>query len=151
MSPRALMIDVAAILALGCLGVTVAWLMRRTTNLAARNLYPPALLSLATLITGAAAHTWAVVLIIAPVCALTGSAAVYAPSAATVGSGCRGGAARLRAGAPLDLAARTDAIRGRARVPEITGRARPRPRLADERAVCVDERGQGPVAAVAAG
>ncbi len=78
MTPRALMIDVAAILALGCLGVTVAWLMRRTTNLAARNLYPPALLSLATLIAGAAAHTWAVVLIIAPVCALTGSAAVYA-------------------------------------------------------------------------
>ena len=78
MSPRALMIDVAAILALGCLGVTVAWLMRRTTNLAARNLYPPALLSLATLIAGAAVHAWVVVLIIAPVCALTGSAAVYA-------------------------------------------------------------------------
>ena len=78
MSPRALMIDVAAILALGCLGVTVAWLMRRTTNLAARNLYPPALLSLATLIAGAAVHTWTVVLIIAPVCALTGTAAVYA-------------------------------------------------------------------------
>jgi hypothetical protein len=78
MSPRALMIDVAAVLALGCLGVTVAWLMRRTTNLAARNLYPPALLSLATLIASAAAHTWIVVLIVAPVCALTGSAAVYA-------------------------------------------------------------------------
>jgi TraM recognition site of TraD and TraG/Type IV secretion-system coupling protein DNA-binding domain len=78
LTPRVLVIDTGAVLVLGCLGVLGAWLMRRFSTLAARNLYPPALTRAAALAAGVALHAWNLVLITSPIAALTGAAALYA-------------------------------------------------------------------------
>ncbi len=76
LSPQAVVIDLAATLIVGSVGVLGAWLMRRRTTLSARNLYPPAGVGLALLAGALGAHRWDVALVCLPLAAPWVAAAV---------------------------------------------------------------------------
>ncbi|MFZ1996536.1 MAG: type IV secretion system DNA-binding domain-containing protein [Solirubrobacteraceae bacterium] len=77
MTPIGVLIDVGAILALGAGGLAGAWAMRRYTTLSARNLYPLAAVSAAALGFMVWRRAWEAAMMIAPVAALGGCAAVH--------------------------------------------------------------------------
>ena len=78
MSRAYLLADVCATLGLGALGVLFAWVMRRYSMLSARNLYAPAVAGAAALTAVFLMHAWTVAMVLAPPCAFSACAAVYA-------------------------------------------------------------------------
>jgi hypothetical protein len=77
MTSVGVIVDTAAILALGGLGVLSAWTLRRYSTLSARNLYPPAVVGAAGVAAAVAAHAWHAAMFVAPVSAFAVSAAVH--------------------------------------------------------------------------
>jgi len=87
--PQVVVLDLALSLLLGCSGVGGAWLLRRHSSLSIRNLYPLAVLAIASLATAVASNGWAAVIVLLPVSApvLAGAAVGRRWRSADLGAG----------------------------------------------------------------
>jgi len=63
-----ILVDIAAVLTLGAAGIAGAWLMRRRTTLAVKNLYLAAVIAVSAAAAAAAARWWAGVVVLVAGC-----------------------------------------------------------------------------------
>jgi hypothetical protein len=87
--PQVIVAASAVALALGAAGVGVAWLVRRRTTLAVKNLYLAAVFPLAAAAAAAATRSWSALIVLLPACAplLAGAAAGRRWRLADLGAG----------------------------------------------------------------